>query len=229
MRKYIVVALILMMTVTLMAEPIKIAIGNLDNKDRDSDYIVSAMLKRDLKSLFSDNEAYELMDIKKTDKEIAKASEKEFIYLGKEEKLEVAKKIGADFVINSKKENLNERLLEITDGAGPGVIIEAAGNPVTYLAAINDVSFRGRVVCIGYAKTDIAFATKLFVQKEMDILGSRNALQSDIQAVLNYLKRKTCPVDSLVSIVIEPEETGTALQKWADDPGKIMKILVKVS
>jgi len=143
-------------------------------------------------------------------------------------KLETARALGAHYVINSKTEKLNEKLLEITNGAGPDVIIEAAGNPITYLAAIDEVAFCGRVVCIGYAKSDISFATKKFVQKEMDIMGSRNALQYDIQAVLNYLKRKTCPIDSLVSMIIQPEETGTALQKWADNPGRIMKIIVRM-
>jgi threonine dehydrogenase-like Zn-dependent dehydrogenase len=146
-----------------------------------------------------------------------------------DEKLATAKLLGAHFTVNSKTENLNKKLLEITGGKGPEVIIEAAGNPATYLSAIDEVAFCGRVVCIGYAKTDIAFATKKFVQKEMDILGSRNALQADIQAVINYLKRKTCPTDSLVSMEVSAEQTGMALQKWSEDPGKIMKILVRMA
>lgn len=142
-------------------------------------------------------------------------------------KLTTAKKLGADYTINSKTESLNKALLEITNGDGPDVVIEAAGNPITYLAAVNEVAFSGRVVCIGYANTDIAFATKIFVQKELDILGSRNALQSDIQAVIDYLKKKTCPIDQLITRIIMPKETGTALQEWAEDPGKVMKILVR--
>jgi len=143
-----------------------------------------------------------------------------------ENKLNTAKLLGAKHTINSKTESLNKKLLEITAGDGPDVIIEAAGNPATYLAAVNEVAFTGRVVCIGYANSDIAFATKIFVQKELDILGSRNALQADIQAVINYLKEKNCPVDQLITKVIKPEETGDALQEWAEDPGKVMKILV---
>ncbi|MEA1877070.1 MAG: zinc-binding alcohol dehydrogenase family protein [Bacteroidota bacterium] len=142
-------------------------------------------------------------------------------------KLETAKVLGADYTINSKTEGLNKRLLEITNGYGPDVVIEAAGNPVTYLAAIDEVAFTGRVVCIGYANSDIAFATKIFVQKELDILGSRNALQSDIQSVIDYLKEKTCPIDQLITRIIRPEETGKALQEWAENPGKVMKILVR--
>lgn len=144
-----------------------------------------------------------------------------------QEKLASAEMLGAKYSINSKTDNLNKRLLEITSGAGPDVIIEAAGNPLTYIAAIDEVAFCGRVVCIGYASSDVAFATKKFVQKELDILGSRNALQEDIQAVIDYLKKGTCPLDQLVTKVVKAEETGLALSEWAADPGKVMKILVE--
>jgi len=84
---------------TMIAEPIKVALGSIEKKDRDSDYIVNRLIKSDFKTLFNANEKYELMDVKKTMKLIDKASSKEFIYLKKEEKLDVAKEIGAEILI----------------------------------------------------------------------------------------------------------------------------------
>ncbi|MDP8221484.1 MAG: tetratricopeptide repeat protein [Candidatus Stygibacter frigidus] len=99
MRKSIILLLCLFLAVTLLAEPIKVALGNIDKKDRDSDYIVNRLMKSDFKTLFKANEKYELMDIKKTTKSIQAANSKEFIYLKKEEKLDLAKKIGAEIII----------------------------------------------------------------------------------------------------------------------------------
>jgi L-galactonate 5-dehydrogenase len=144
-----------------------------------------------------------------------------------DEKLAVAKELGATHTINSLTENLSERLLKIASG-GPDVVIEAAGNPRTYLAAVNEVAFTGRVVCIGYAKDEVSFATKLFVQKEMDILGSRNATPSDFNAVVNYLQRKIFPIEKMVTRVVDLSDAGSALAQWAADPGKVFKILVKL-
>lgn len=144
-----------------------------------------------------------------------------------DDKLQVAKQLGARYTINSLKENVNERLGELTQG-GPDVVIEAAGNPKTYLAAVNEVAFTGRVVCIGYAKDDVSFATKLFVQKEMDIMGSRNATPSDFQAVVQYLQRKTFPTDRMVTKTVSMDEAEEALKAWAGDPGKVFKIVVKI-
>ena len=144
-----------------------------------------------------------------------------------DEKLRLAREIGAQHTVNSRTENVHERLAEITGGLGPDVIIEAVGSAPTYLMAVDEVSFTGRVVFIGYAKSEIAFQTKLFVQKELDIRGSRNALPEDFRAVIRYLNRKECPTDKLISRIIRPEEADEALKEWAANPGKVFRILVR--
>lgn len=144
-----------------------------------------------------------------------------------DEKLELARKVGATYVINSKTENVHERMLQLTDGLGADVVIEAVGSPVTYVMAVDEVGFTGRVVCIGYAKSPVEFQTKLFVQKELDIRGSRNALPADFRAVINYLQTGVCPIDKLISRIAEPEEAAAAMADWAAAPGKVFRILVK--
>ena len=144
-----------------------------------------------------------------------------------DEKLALAKEMGATYVLNTKTEDVHARLQEMTAGFGPDVIIEAVGSPVTYNMAVNEVAFTGRVVCIGYAKTEVSFQTKYFVQKELDIRGSRNAQPSDFRAVIHYLERGTCPVDRLISNEVSPEQAPWAMQQWAENPGKVFRILVK--
>ncbi len=143
-----------------------------------------------------------------------------------DEKLTLAKEIGAHHTINSFKENVHERMEELTHGHGPDVVIEAVGSPVTYVMAVEEVAFTGRVVCIGYAKTDISFQTKLFVQKELDIRGSRNAMPEDFRAVIRYMEKGECPCDRLITSVVTPEKASEALQAWSEAPGKVFRILV---
>ena len=135
--------------------------------------------------------------------------------------------MGATYAINTKTEDVHARLQEMTGGFGPDVMIEAVGSPVTYNMAVNEVAFTGRVVCIGYAKTEVSFQTKYFVQKELDIRGSRNAQPSDFRAVIHYLERGTCPVDRLISNEVSPEGAPEAMQQWSENPGKVFRILVK--
>ena len=143
------------------------------------------------------------------------------------EKLALAHEMGATYTINTLTEDVHARLQEETGGFGPDVVIEAVGSPVTYQMAVNEVAFTGRVVCIGYAKSEVSFQTKYFVQKELDIRGSRNAQPSDFRAVIRYLERGKCPVDCLISREVNPEEASEAMQQWAENPGKVFRILVK--
>lgn len=144
-----------------------------------------------------------------------------------DEKLALAKKMGATYTINTKSEDAHQRLQEMTEGFGPDVVIEAVGSVPTYQMAINEVAFTGRVACIGYAKSEVSLQTKYFVQKELDIRGSRNALPSDFRAVIHYLENNECPIDTLITKVIKPEEALDTMRWWSENPGKVFRILVE--
>ena len=142
------------------------------------------------------------------------------------DKLALARRLGAAHTINSKEQDLHATLTELTGGLGPTVVVEAVGSVPTYQAAIDEVAFSGRVVCIGYSKNDVTFHTGLFVKKELHIFGSRNALPMDFDAVIRYLRQGNCPKDELISAVVKPEEALSAMQKWVEAPGKVFRILV---
>lgn len=143
------------------------------------------------------------------------------------EKLQLAKDLGATYGINSAEEDLLQKVLEYTEGYGADVVIEAVGSPVTYRAAIDIVGFTGRVVCIGYAKQDVQFTTKYFVQKELDIRGSRNATPNDFRAVIRYMQSGNAPIEKFITEVIRPEQAQETLERWAADPAQVFRILVE--
>ena len=135
-----------------------------------------------------------------------------------DEKIAIARQLGATYTYNTATEwNLPT----------PDVVIEAVGAAPTYQLAVNRVAFTGRIVCIGYAKADISLTTSLFVKKELDIMGSRNANPSDFEAVIKYLTNSGAPVEKFISRIIEPQQSAEALKTWAEAPGKVFRILVK--
>lgn len=145
-----------------------------------------------------------------------------------DEKLGLARRIGASHIINSKTENVHERMQELTKGFGADVVIEAVGSPATYVMAVDEVGFTGRVVCIGYAKSEVAFQTKYFVQKELDIRGSRNALPADFRAVINYMETGDCPVEEFITKIVKPQGALEAMKEWEANPGKVFRMLVEL-
>jgi threonine dehydrogenase-like Zn-dependent dehydrogenase len=143
-------------------------------------------------------------------------------------KLAIAKQAGAHHSINSRSEDVHTRLQELTDGHGPDVIVEAVGSPATYRMAIEEVAFTGRVVYVGYSKEPVTYETKYFVQKELDILGSRNSLD-EFPDVIAMLLQGRFPVESTISKVVPLEQAGEALAGWAAAPQTITKILVELT
>jgi threonine dehydrogenase-like Zn-dependent dehydrogenase len=144
-------------------------------------------------------------------------------------KLEIARKAGASEVVHSGKEDLHSRLSKLTEGRGPDCIIEAIGLAETFRASVEEVAFTGRVVYIGYAKEPVAYDTSLFVKKEIDILGSRNALPEDFREVIRMLEKKRFPVDDMISAIVPIEEAPEMLKQWSANPAAFTKIMVQVS
>lgn len=143
-------------------------------------------------------------------------------------KLEIAKRAGAHSGINSKSENIVSRLHSLTEGMGPDVVIEAIGRPETFRLAVELVAFTGRVVYIGYAKDEVRYDSRLFVQKELDILGSRNALPEDFEGVIRMLSQTKFPLEEMVSKVVSLDQAPQALQDWYASPASISKIIVEL-
>lgn len=144
-----------------------------------------------------------------------------------DEKLALARALGAREAVLASAD-ARERVMDLTNGDGPDVVIEAVGATATYRDAVEWVKFCGRVVYIGYGKEPVSYETKLFVMKELDILGSRNCL-SEFSDVIAFFERRTFDPNLLISRSIPIEGVPDALADWAAYPGRTSKIMVGVS
>lgn len=143
-----------------------------------------------------------------------------------DKKLAIAQKAGARHVIHSSRDDVHAKLQEMTGGHGPDVIIEAIGRPDTFRAAVEEVAFTGRIVYIGYAKEHVSYETRLFVQKELDILGSRNALPQDFKEVIRMFEQKRFPTADAISATVPLKEAPAILRDWSEHPAAYTKIMI---
>lgn len=143
------------------------------------------------------------------------------------EKAAFAKAYGARHAINAAVEDVNARIDALTDGDGADVVIEAVGLPETFTRAIDVACFGGRVVYIGYSKASVTYDTKFFNLKELDIMGSRNALPEDFAAVISYLEQRGAASDDLISRVIPFAEAASALPYWVENRANTLKIIIE--
>jgi threonine dehydrogenase-like Zn-dependent dehydrogenase len=142
-----------------------------------------------------------------------------------DDKLTHAEKMGAQYTVNSRSHDISKYVADLTHNEGPDIAIEAVGLPETCRLAVDLVCFAGRVIFIGYTKTEVSFDSKLFVQKELNILGSRNALHV-FPSVIQMLEKRDLPYESLITRVYPFAETPQAFELWDRHPEKVTKLLI---
>lgn len=141
------------------------------------------------------------------------------------EKFPIAKRCGATHTVLSSGD-VAAQLRELTDGEGPDVVIEAIGIAATFRLAVDAAAPAGRVVYIGWNKQPVEYDTKPFIHRELDIMGSRNALAADFERVMAYLEKDRFPVDEVVTKTVPFSQTGEAIASWSAQPAQVTKIHV---
>ncbi|WP_305969027.1 MULTISPECIES: zinc-binding alcohol dehydrogenase family protein [unclassified Mameliella] len=136
------------------------------------------------------------------------------------------KALGVSAVINPMTEDLPARIAELTEGHGADVVIEAVGLPETFRGAVDMACFAGRVVYVGYAKAEVSYNTALFNLKELDIMGSRNAMRADFDAVIAYLETRPDLPDLLISRTFPWAEADQSFRYWEDNRQETFKVMI---
>lgn len=143
-------------------------------------------------------------------------------------KLETMKRLGAHYTIDNNNPDALKQIMDITNGEGVNATIEAVGSAYTFRQSIDACGFAARAVYVGYANADISLDTSQIVKKELDVLGSRNAL-NEFQDVIDMLEEGIFDTEMLISRVYPMQEIDEAFQYWKNKPGEVIKILTQIN
>ena len=132
-----------------------------------------------------------------------------------EDRLDMAKKMGADVVINGKL-SLDERLKQVrdmTDGVGVDLVIEAAGVPVAFQEAVAFARRGGKLVEVGhYTDTGEAKIRPWEIcNKDLEIFGSWGYPGIIFEDALSLLSRTHLQVEDVVTHKFSLEDVPMAL------------------
>ncbi len=91
----------------------------------------------------------------------------------KEERLDMAKKFGADMVMNPAEEDVVQRVKDMTDGYGCDIYVEATGAPQSVIQGLNMVRKLGRFVEFSVFGSETTVDWSIIGDtKELDLLGA---------------------------------------------------------
>ncbi|KRE70154.1 hypothetical protein ASL11_14795 [Paenibacillus sp. Soil750] len=123
------------------------------------------------------------------------------------DKLELAKQLGADVVINSGELDAVQKIKELTGGKGVNVAVETAGVVQTQEQCLRIAKKKGRVLYLGTAHRDVVLPPKSFeciVRNELTLVGSWNSYSAPFpgvewQATIDYVKSGALKLQPLVT------------------------------
>ena len=118
-----------------------------------------------------------------------------------EDRLNFAERLGADETVNAGKEDVVERVRELTGGYGSDVVIEAIGLPSTWEQALKLVRKGGTVLEFGGCPpgTEIKVNTEKLHYGELTVRGAFHATPLHFRKALNLIASRTIDVRPLIT------------------------------
>lgn len=89
-----------------------------------------------------------------------------------DERLELAKKLGVDEVVNPSKMNLLQAVEDLTGGMGADGAFETSGSAAAHQGVIDVLKLGGRVVFVGFGATGPTVNLSSIIGKQLTLMGS---------------------------------------------------------
>lgn len=145
-----------------------------------------------------------------------------------DERLALARRLGADVVINSGETDLRKAVLEATGGAGVDAAVVAVGATPLVLEAAECLAPGGRLNIFAgiYPVAPLSIDPNLIHYKELILTGSADSTPEDMHDALRYIESGQVLVEPLISHLLPLERLDEGFQLVLNRTG--MKVMVEV-
>lgn len=150
------------------------------------------------------------------------------IGIGSPTRNELALELGADEVISYKDDDVVDQVLDLTDGIGVDVTLEAAGNETTFQQSVA-ITRKGGVVSLdGIPKDDLqAIPVGEIVKQEIDFRGAR-AHANKAEPSARMVENGQTDVQSLITHEFDFEDFEAAFETFTERKGGAIKVVLHV-
>lgn len=145
---------------------------------------------------------------------------------GDEDRLILAKELGADYTINLANENLLEKIKEYNNGKMADIVMEVTGNEKAFALAIETVKSAGKIVLVGINHIPATASVEKIVRKEIKIEGSICYSYVDYNQCLELVKDNRVKVEPLISHRFKLSEIKEAMSEI--EAKKTIKVMLEV-
>jgi 2-desacetyl-2-hydroxyethyl bacteriochlorophyllide A dehydrogenase len=143
-----------------------------------------------------------------------------------EQKLEVAKQLGAWQTVNPKATDARKAVKKLFDG-GADIALEAIGNPRTIEQSVECLRPGGRLCVVGYTDQPAQLNAARLMYRELDIVGSLGCRPVDYPAIIDMVARKAIQLQPVITRRFPLDEINDALDFLRNGNG--FRTVVKVA
>lgn len=142
-----------------------------------------------------------------------------------DERLERAKDYGADEVINTSYQDLHKKVLELTNGIGADVSIDAACVGKTLEQAAECTCSSGVIVTMGFAERQVPITELKITKNELDIRGSR-LNNNKFPQVIEWFESGKLDPTRIITDRFKFTDVLKGMNKVKEDPEHTMKVIL---
>jgi len=130
-----------------------------------------------------------------------------------EEKLKLAKRFGADEVVNAKEEDPVKRIRELTNGRLADVALDFVGLRETVRNTVECVGKGGRAVIVGISQDEIRLSPyRTLIGKEMELVGVNDHLKSELTQLIKLVDSRRIDLSNSVTHKFSLEEVNQGME-----------------
>ena len=143
-----------------------------------------------------------------------------------ETRLNWAKEMGADLVINAKTSDMTKEMMAFTNNEGASLILEATGNINVLETCIHSIaSPAGRVVVLGFSTELVKIPQVDIMSRELEIIGTR-LNNKKFPQVIEWFREGLVQPEKILTHTFTFDEAQKAFEMNDTNPENVCKIVL---
>ncbi|PWT94748.1 MAG: alcohol dehydrogenase [Bacteroidetes bacterium] len=137
--------------------------------------------------------------------------------------------MGIEYLVDATSPDHIEKLMEITNGEMPTVVLDATGNLKAIQNGFNYLAHGGRYVLVGLQKENISISHPEFHKREATLMSSRNATREDFEKVISSISEKKIDPAKFITHQVAFEKVRDEFPKWLKPETKVIKAIIEIN
>ena len=146
----------------------------------------------------------------------------------RDSRLAIGKRLGADFTINVRQENLADRVREITSGKGADSVLECAGGATSMQEALENVKRGGRIGVVAWYAGPVQMDMNLAVRSNVRIYAARGEGGMNSGRSLALMSAGKILADPIITHHFKLDQIHEAFRTYVERIDNALKVAIHI-